>query len=335
MRSLSGLRNAAVLLLLAPLVSEFLLGNLPITLMPVLIVLAPMYGGGALVIREVVRRAGRGWPSIFLLGFAYAVLEEAFTTQTLFNPDYLYLNLHLLEFAAIEPLGIGGWWTIYVITLHAVWSIAVSIALVEALFPDQAEVPWLGPVGLSFATLIFLFGIVATTLIGLQTEQERGGIFVASPIQIVAAGIVCVLFIVVAFAIPVGPHRKVDREALNPWVLGLGSLLAGSVFLTIPPKWGWGAVAVYLALYGIGIFVVLDQSRRRGWSMRHRLALAGGAALAYAWHAFPQTPVTSVDPRIDLIGNTFFALGAVTLIGIATTRNSSANQGTGDHALPR
>ena len=84
--------------------AEFLLGNLPIKLLPALIVLAPMYGGGALLIREMARRAGRGWPTILLLGMAYGILEEAFTTQSLFNPNYLKLNLGLLAPAYIPLL---------------------------------------------------------------------------------------------------------------------------------------------------------------------------------------------------------------------------------------
>src|SRR5947209_3470482 len=79
----------------APLVAEFLLGNLPIKLLAALIVLAPMYGGGAVLIREIVRRSGRGWPSILLLGMAYGIFEEAYVTQSLFNPNYLKLNLGL------------------------------------------------------------------------------------------------------------------------------------------------------------------------------------------------------------------------------------------------
>ena len=43
---------AVGLFFLAPLVAEFLLGNLPIKLLSALIVLAPLYGGGALLIRE-------------------------------------------------------------------------------------------------------------------------------------------------------------------------------------------------------------------------------------------------------------------------------------------
>ena len=54
-----GIWPALGLVFVAPLVAEFLLGNLPIKLLPALIVLAPMYGGGALLIRESVRRTGR------------------------------------------------------------------------------------------------------------------------------------------------------------------------------------------------------------------------------------------------------------------------------------
>ena len=80
---------AVTLFFLAPIVAEFLLGDFPATWLPLLIILAPMYGGGALLIRELTRRAGRGWPTILLLGAAYAIIEEAFTTQSLFNTHYL------------------------------------------------------------------------------------------------------------------------------------------------------------------------------------------------------------------------------------------------------
>ena len=107
---------AVGLFFLAPFISEYLLGDFPLTKLGYLLILGPLYGGGALLIREVVRRSGRGWPTIFMLAFAYAVLEEAFTTQTLFNPNYLKLNLHLLDPAYIPALGIGGWWTVFVLT---------------------------------------------------------------------------------------------------------------------------------------------------------------------------------------------------------------------------
>jgi hypothetical protein len=60
------------LILLAPYVGEFLLGNQPITALPWLLALAPMYGGGALLVREVGRRLRGGWPVLVLLAAGYA-----------------------------------------------------------------------------------------------------------------------------------------------------------------------------------------------------------------------------------------------------------------------
>src|SRR3954447_5423673 len=80
---------AFTLFLVAPLVAEFLLGNLPITWLFTLVLLAPMYGGGALLIREVVRRSGRGLGAMLVLGVAYGLVEEGLVTQSLFNPGYV------------------------------------------------------------------------------------------------------------------------------------------------------------------------------------------------------------------------------------------------------
>ena len=93
------------LFLLAPLVGEFLLGNMPITWLWALIVLAPLYGGGALLVRETALRLGAGWPGIFLLGLAYGVVEEAYVDMSLFNPNFL--GLRLLDYGYVPALGMG------------------------------------------------------------------------------------------------------------------------------------------------------------------------------------------------------------------------------------
>ena len=130
---------AITLFFVAPFVAEYLLGDLSLKLLPALIVMAPMYGGGALLIREAVRRKGRGWPTILCLGAAYALLEEGLVTQSLFNPDYLKLHLHFLAPAHIAWLGTGAWWTLLMLNLHTFWSIGVSIALVEGLVSGERE----------------------------------------------------------------------------------------------------------------------------------------------------------------------------------------------------
>ncbi|MGC2298447.1 MAG: hypothetical protein WA476_06565, partial [Acidobacteriaceae bacterium] len=198
-RSQRNIPAAITLFFTAPLVAEYLLGNLPIKMLIALVALAPMYGGGALLIRELVRRTGRGWPTILLLGSAYTLVEEGFTTQSLFNPDYLKMQMHLLDHAWMPFLHISAWWTLFMFNLHTFWSISVSIALVEALFPAQRQQPWLGRVGDSVVALLFLIGCAAGTGITLRSDH-----FVASPMQFLCAGLGCVAFILAAFLIPRG-----------------------------------------------------------------------------------------------------------------------------------
>lgn len=59
----------------------------------------------------------------------------------------------------------------------------------------------------------------------------------------------------------------------------------------------------------------------------HTLALAAAAALTYAWHSFPESPVVPADPVVDLVGNALFSLGALALIAVAVARtNRSPHQ---------
>ena len=103
MSTLRRIAPALVLLVLSPLVAEFLLGDFSIRQIGLIVVLLPQYGGGALLVRETTRRAGISWPSIILLALAYALIEEGFTTQSLFNPNYA--GLRLLDYGFIPALG--------------------------------------------------------------------------------------------------------------------------------------------------------------------------------------------------------------------------------------
>jgi len=308
-----GIWPALALFIMAPLVAEFLLGNLPIKLLPALIVLAPLYGGGALLIREWVRRTGRGWPSILLLGMSYAIIEEAYTTQSLFNPDYLKLHLGLLVPAYISALGIGGWWTLWMFNVHAVWSIATPIALIEACVPRRARTPWLGRVGMALVTLVFILGATAAGI--MQFKQDP---FLASTRQFAGAAGVIVLLAVAAFLIPAGQRKNAGGSAPSPWIAGAIALLFGSAALFVPQAWGWGAVAELLALDLVMLLAVLAWSRREGWELQHQLALGARAALAYGWHAFLQHPAVGKLDASVRVGNAIFLAAALLLIGFAT-----------------
>jgi hypothetical protein len=312
-RSKRSVSAAITLFFVAPFVAEYLLGDLSLKLLPALIVLAPMYGGGALLIREVVRHRGRGWLTILCLGAAYALLEEGLVTQSLFNPDYLKLHFHFLQSAHVAWLGIGGWWTMLMLNLHTFWSIGVSIALVEGLWPERAREPWLGRIGHTVVDLLFFVGLVANTIIGYKQNH-----FWASRTQLGVTALLCVLLIVIAFATPAGMKRR-EGAAASPWLTGAGAFVLGSLLLLVPMRWGWGAVAAMLAVDAVFLLMVTVLSSRTGWTLLHTLSLGAGGAVAYGLHAFRQRAFGG-GVVLSRVGNAIFLAIALVLIVLAVRR---------------
>jgi hypothetical protein len=325
------LRSALGLFLLAPLVGEFLLGNLPITMLWLLLLLAPLYGGGALLIRETSRRFNLGWPGMVVLGLAYAVVEEAFVTQSLFNPNYV--GLRLLDYGYIETLGISGWWTVFVLGIHTIWSTSVPIALVEVLTPEARRTPWLGAPGLAVAAALFL-----TSGGLLYVFQHQMDPFQASSAQLAVSAGVVVMLIALAFAlgrvkppVPVRGERPPSAGFAGGAAFVLGSAFMGAAALTpssgtpgldIPAA---ASIAVMILLLAAGCLMCWRWSRRGGWSLQHQLAVAGGLLLTYVWYGFVQRPSSGgVSATVDILGNVVFATAAVLLLIFAARSSRSS-----------
>ena len=298
---------AVTLFFVAPIVAEFLLGDFPATWLPLLIILAPMYGGGALLIRELTRRTGRGWPTILLLGVAYAIIEEAFTTQSLFNPHYL--GMHLLAHAWIPALGTGAWWTLFMLNVHPFWSIGVSIALVEGLYPSRTRTPWLGKVGVSVAAALFAVGIIYSTSYSLRHDPFR-----ASLAQFLVSALLVVVFAAAAFLIPPPAPSRNPSPVPSPWLTGGATFLLGAAVFLSPILWDWGAVVLILGvdvvfLVGLGLF-----SQCSGWTPLHTLSVGAGGALLYGAHAFMQGPVVPCSKSIAIASHVLFMILALAVV---------------------
>ena len=303
------------LFLLAPLVGEFLLGNLRIDQLVLLPLFALLYGAGALLIRETVRRTGRGWPAILLLAAAYALVEEGMVTRLLWDPSYGGQH-HLAGDAYLPALGTNASLVQAVLSLHTIWSISVSVAVVETFVPQRGTVPWLGRTGLAITGVLFALGVV-----GGRMEVR----FQATLGQYAGTAVMIVALVVAAFAVPYRP-RPIERRAPSPWLVAVLTLVLTSLLLTLvmfwPGRWSqWVSVAAWCVVVAALVALVARWSRCRGWGAGHRLGLAGGALLTYAWVAFPHQPVGS-DPggradAVDLVGNTVFGLAAVLLIVLA------------------
>src|SRR5918911_357793 len=150
----NGLRRFApvlVLVVLSPVVAEVIFGATPLTNPGALLPDAAVYGCGALLIRELVRRRGLRWPSILMLGVAFGIVEEGLALQSLFNP-----NLVNAGDLGAHALGVNWVWTQWTLGYHAVWSISIPILLSELLFPARSSEPWIGRKGLLAAGFFFL-----------------------------------------------------------------------------------------------------------------------------------------------------------------------------------
>ena len=193
----------AALAAFSPLMAEFVLGDQYLSgtvnagmQVGMFVLFVLWYGMAAVLIREIARRTGRGWPTILLLALGFALVEEGLLTQSLFNPHYL--GLDLISYGHVGWLGTALPWAIFVLSIHVVWSIATPIALIEAIFPQTASgraperfrtrhpeldghpEPWLGRVGLGVVTGVLVVGGRATFAISYFTGDK----FLAHPGQV-------------------------------------------------------------------------------------------------------------------------------------------------------
>ncbi|MFJ4715443.1 hypothetical protein [Streptomyces sp. NPDC088785] len=320
------LRLAFGLFLLAPLVGEFLLGNQPVTQLPGLVLFAPLYGGGALLIREAARRAGRGWPTMIVLAAAYALVEEGPVDQMLWNPHYGGFDIGAAYAATHVPLlGTSVQLLQDVLAMHTVWSVCVPIALVETFARDRTR-PWLGGVGLAVTALVF--GAGAVFLGYAQAESEH---FVASAGQFAGAGAAIVALIALAFAVGRRPGPRRDAPAPAPAAVGLAAFAVSSAYWArdlLPDEAvpAWVLVGTWCVLAAGAVVLFGRWARGRGWDARHRLALAGGALLTYAWVGFEHGWDMGVPHTLSVSGNVLFAGGALLLLALAarTVRRRAA-----------
>ncbi|MGB7999200.1 MAG: hypothetical protein WCF60_03775 [Anaerobacillus sp.] len=264
-----------LLFFLAPIFGEYLLGILPLSEIYYVIFLAPMYGGGALLIREFTRRASRGIATMLMLGVAYGLIEEGIIDQMLFNPNYLTGQ----DWTTYVPfLGIDGRLTIYVLGMHAVWSTCIPILLVERLFPEQKLEPWLGEKSLVTVSALFALG---SAYLCYETKMEKD--FFASIPQLLSTAIIVLIVVYVSFK---RRSHTIDCRSTpppKPWFIGIVSLVTSSLFMLADSTYGWASFGACALLATLFFLFVYRWSRSHGWNDDHLLALVGGGIVTYVW----------------------------------------------------
>jgi hypothetical protein len=319
---------ALLLVVLAPVIAEFLLGDFSIRSLPLVLVFLPQYGCGALLVREVARRTGRGWPTMLLLAVAYALVEEGFTTQSLFNPNYA--RLRLLDYGYVPALGTSLNWSLFVLSIHVVWSISTPILIAEGVAAERRTTPWLRRPGLAITAALFVLGCVLTTSFSLASH------FVASVPQFAAVAVLVVAAVVAAFTLfrpsAGGAAASTDRPPPpSPWLVGVVSFALATAFELIehfaqgPATPAVVGVLGMLACEVVAIVLIARWSRRPGWGPHHYLAIATGTVLTYTWVGLRpflngHTNLGASTDLVDVAGQVVETLVSLALIGWAVMR---------------
>jgi hypothetical protein len=326
---LGRLAPVAGLLVVSPIAAEYLSGYQafnPLVLLGYLGIFVPLYGTVAVLIRELTRRSGRGWPTILLLGAAFGFIQAGLIDQSLFNPGYLdngdptWAQAWREERQAtlIPGLGISASHLGFV-TGYLIMAVAAPIALVEAFVPERADRPWLGRTGLTVVALLYLLGAV---VVFAYDTRPRG--FLIAPAQLIGTAVAVAALVVAALALP---RRRAaassPRRAPRPWLAGVAALALSAVPSQAPAT--WGGVAVSVAALGLLGGLLLVWSRRSGWGRAHVLLVAAGPLVAtVAASFFVADPLGDASPLERYLSNTILLAGVAAVLAWAWRRTRRA-----------
>jgi hypothetical protein len=304
------------LLILAPVIAEVLSGSTRLSFLYVLIPEAMVWGGGALLARELVRRWRAGVSSLLCLGLALSIAEEFIIQQTSIAP---------LPFPGVHGdygryMGVNWLYLLFMLGFESVWVVLIPVQVTELIFPDRRKKPWLRMRGLIATIVAFLVGC-RIAWYG-WTQQARPRLHADAyhpPAMHILLGLAAIAGLIgMAWMLRGSLHliRMGVRQTANPWLIGLMGFVFGAAWfeligLMFAPH---PAFAVWVPLIAGPIWALLAfaivryWSSAHGWGDRHRFAVCFGAVLGCM--AISDASAAGWT-RIDLIAKFVFQLLAV------------------------
>jgi hypothetical protein len=313
-----GWRPSLTLAILAPLIAEVLSGATKFSVLFALVPEILVWGCGALLIREVVRRWRGGWTSMLLLGLGLSIAEEFVIQQTSLAP--LPFPGALAHYG--RAWGVNWIYFLYMLGYESVWVVLVPVQVTELIFRGRGHAPWLRNRGLLIAAILFLIGSRIAWYAWIK--RVRPMIFHLPPYhpgaRVIGSGLVAmVLLAILAHFVRGVGHGKPDsaRPALPVWVVAvLGFVLGcpfyalmGFVFAPREPHIAFGAVMAGGMAWALVVYLLLGRLiHSTGWSDMHGWALAFGSTLLCMAAGFSGS---STWKPIDLYGKAVLNLLAV------------------------
>ncbi len=251
---------ALILFLLAPVIGELVSGSSPPLefFNPVsFLLLAALYGSGAVVMRELRVRWQKGFLSLFLFGAAYGVIEEGLMVKSFFDPNWMDLG-YLGTFGRF--LDVNWVWAQMLTIYHATFSITIPVILVELTYPNERSQSWVR--AKTFMALVAV--LTGVTIFGFLFLTP----YRPPPLQYVLATVAVVLLLWIGKKVDVGKRsHPVGFGFGGKTLFAVGLIGATSFFLLYwaGPYIVGNPVAI-MALGMTQVFIIGRLLRRFDWS---------------------------------------------------------------------
>lgn len=280
--SFNGKTVAALsLCLLSPIIAEYLLGDWTLRQLSSLSFLIPLYGVGALLIREFSRYHQLGWAGIVSLSIAFGLIEEGLLTQSFFNADYYHAGL--ISYAYVDALGTSFFWVVFVLGLHSLGSICLPILMTE-IFTCEAlrKKVWFGK-GLFFLFLtIYILGALSI-YIGTQAAFSYQSSVMQKTSVLIAAG----LFVVLPFFYK---RRKATAGYSTPSpvcvffiIFSICSYFFAQHYLKVEFIFGeYFVIFSMLLSYILGFYLIFRWCSNYRWREAHQLSICLSLLIIYS-----------------------------------------------------
>jgi hypothetical protein len=229
-----------------------------------LLFLSAFYGCAALLLRDAWRARNLGWASVILLGVSFGAMNEGVIAGTWWKIPAKGYTL---------TGGVNWGWATALTMFHVVYSMVISILVVELLFPRIAAQPWLRRRG----TIIAATVLGLTQLLGLFARDYQ-------PYRTLALAFALAL-IPIALLLPRARPRPFDpRPAPGLWGLRVTGFFAALLYFIliyfVPGAWSPPTpviVALLIGYFALCLWRLWVWTGRAGWEHRQELALITGA----------------------------------------------------------
>lgn len=266
-----------------------------------------LYTSGALLIREYAAVFRKGWVSIFILGCAYGIMEEAIALHTFFQISGSPVGFlgSYGRFAGVDWV-----WAFGLAVYHAIFSITLPILLISIAYPGLSGKRIIGKKGGFLTFVIYGFSVLFLNFLVNHTSSRP----VPTLPEYLFFLLLPLILVVIAYFIPEKMMHFRGKEGAGSiplYILGLLIYPVYNIFAFIPVNPDIITVMrpvldilIHLVLFGaLAVAVVYRMPSRE--NSRQKFALAAGTL----------TSLMIVSVRLELNG-TAPLIGIIILIAI-------------------